>query len=73
MTDTMLAAVYHGPNDLRVEPRPLPVIGPGDVLLKVETATIGGNTDSASNAMGWMALQECLVVLRGEPPQHRVI
>ena len=42
MTATMLAAVYHGPNDLRVETRPLPEIGPGDVLLKVETATICG-------------------------------
>ncbi|MFQ5972011.1 MAG: alcohol dehydrogenase catalytic domain-containing protein [Alphaproteobacteria bacterium] len=29
-----MAAVYHGPNDLRLEERPVPTIGPGEVLLK---------------------------------------
>ena len=38
----MLAAVYHDPNDLRVEERPVPNLEAGDVLLKVETATICG-------------------------------
>ena len=42
MSETMIAAVYHGPNDLRVEQYPVPAIGEGDVLLKVETATICG-------------------------------
>ncbi|MBK8136776.1 MAG: phosphoglycerate dehydrogenase [Chloroflexi bacterium] len=50
---------------------------PDDALIVhpnvIVTPHIGGNTDSATNAMGWMALQECLAVLRGEPPQHRVI
>jgi len=32
---TMTAAVYHGPNDLRVESVPVPEIGPGDVLVRV--------------------------------------
>jgi L-iditol 2-dehydrogenase len=32
---TMKAAVYHGANDLRVEPVPVPRIGPGDVLVRV--------------------------------------
>ena len=38
----MLAAVYHGPNDLRVENCPIPEIGPDEALLKVESAGICG-------------------------------
>jgi L-iditol 2-dehydrogenase len=38
----MLAAVYHGPNDLRVEQVPTPEIGPGEALLKVHSASICG-------------------------------
>jgi L-iditol 2-dehydrogenase len=38
----MLAAVYHGPNDLRVEDVPLPAIGKGEILVKVESASICG-------------------------------
>jgi len=38
----MLAAVYHGPNDLRVEDYPTPVIGPDEALLKVVSAGICG-------------------------------
>ena len=38
----MLAAVYHGPDDLRVEERPVPPIGPDDALLKVASAGICG-------------------------------
>jgi D-3-phosphoglycerate dehydrogenase len=34
---------------------------------------MGAHTDSATNAMGWMALRECLAVLRGENPLHRVV
>jgi len=30
------------------------------------------HSDSAMNAMGWMALQDCLAVLRGKEPQHPV-
>jgi len=40
--DTMLAAVYHGPNDIRLEQRPVPVVGPDEVLLKVTNAGICG-------------------------------
>ncbi len=36
----MLAAVYHGPNDLRVEEVPVPQIGPGELLVKVRNASI---------------------------------
>ncbi len=42
MTQTMLAAVYHGPNDLRVETVPVPVIGAGEVLVKVVSSSICG-------------------------------
>lgn len=38
----MLAATYHGPEDLRVEQVPIPKIGPGEVLLKVNSASICG-------------------------------
>lgn len=38
----MLAAVYHGPNDLRVEEVDLPKTGPGDLLVKVLSASICG-------------------------------
>ncbi len=38
----MIAAVYHGPNDLRVEEVPRPEIGPNEVLLKVLDASICG-------------------------------
>ena len=38
----MLAAVYHGPNDLRVENVPLPEIRKGEILVKVLSASICG-------------------------------
>ncbi|HEX5838032.1 MAG TPA: zinc-dependent dehydrogenase [Anaerolineales bacterium] len=38
----MLAAVYHGPNDLRVEEVPLPQISNGELLVKVLSASICG-------------------------------
>jgi L-iditol 2-dehydrogenase len=38
----MLAAVYHGPNDLRVEDVPVPKIGKGELLVKVLCASICG-------------------------------
>jgi L-iditol 2-dehydrogenase len=39
----MLAAVWHGPNDLRLENRPLPKVLPGTVLIKVEACAICGS------------------------------
>lgn len=38
----MIAAVYHGPHDIRVEAVPKPEIGPEEVLLKVLNASICG-------------------------------
>jgi D-3-phosphoglycerate dehydrogenase len=39
----------------------------------IATPHLGSQTDSATNRMGWMALKECLAVLRGEAPSHRVV
>jgi L-iditol 2-dehydrogenase len=38
----LLAAVYHGPNDMRLEQVPEPSVGPGDLLVKVSAAGICG-------------------------------
>jgi L-iditol 2-dehydrogenase len=38
----MLAAVYHGPNDLRVENVSIPKVGKGELLVKVVSASICG-------------------------------
>ena len=37
------------------------------------TPHMGAHTDDAANNMGWWALNDCLAVLRGEEPDHRVI
>lgn len=42
MSDKMIAAVYHGPNDIRVEEREIPEIGPDEALLKVISTGICG-------------------------------
>jgi len=39
----------------------------------IATPHLGAQTDGATNAMGRMALQDCLAVLRGQQPLHRVI
>jgi L-iditol 2-dehydrogenase len=39
---TMRAAVYRGVNDVRVETIPVPEIGPGEVLVKIDTCGICG-------------------------------
>lgn len=38
----MLAAVYHGPNDVRLEEVSVPAIGPDEILVKVLTASLCG-------------------------------
>lgn len=38
----------------------------------IVTPHMGAHSDSAIRAMGWAALRECLAVLRGEEPRHRV-
>jgi phosphoglycerate dehydrogenase-like enzyme len=37
------------------------------------TPHCGAHTDDATNAMGWMALRDCLAVLAGRAPAHRVV
>ncbi len=41
-SSTMLAAAFYGPNDIRVEERPVPKIEAGEALLKVASASICG-------------------------------
>ncbi len=48
---TMLAAVYRGVNDVRLETVPVPPIGPGELLLRVHTCGICG-TDLKKIATG---------------------
>ncbi|HLZ59079.1 MAG TPA: alcohol dehydrogenase catalytic domain-containing protein [Ktedonosporobacter sp.] len=38
----MLAAMFYGPMDVRMEERPVPEVGPGEVLLRVAVATTCG-------------------------------
>ena len=42
-SNTMLAAVLYGPNDLRLEHRPIPKIVPGSIILKVDSCAICGS------------------------------
>ncbi|MFN2195877.1 MAG: phosphoglycerate dehydrogenase [Anaerolineales bacterium] len=37
------------------------------------TPHMGAHTDGATNAMGWMALKDCLAVLQGQAPLYRVV
>lgn len=39
----------------------------------IATPHMGAHTDGATQAMGWMAMRDCLAVLRGDPPQYRVV
>jgi len=39
---TMRAVVYHGINDLRLETVPVPVIGPGELLVRIATCGVCG-------------------------------
>src|SRR5437016_13840947 len=48
---TMLAAVYRGVNDVRMETVPVPEIGPGELLVRVHTCGICG-TDRKKIATG---------------------
>lgn len=43
MSGLMRAAVWHGPNDLRVEQRPIPEATPGSVVVRVRACTICGS------------------------------
>ena len=49
---------------------------PANPLLKlpqvIATPHLGAQTDGATSNMGWLALQDCLAVLKGEEPKFRV-
>jgi D-3-phosphoglycerate dehydrogenase len=38
----------------------------------IVTPHMGAHTDSATTNMGWLAMNDCLAVLRGEQPKYRV-
>ncbi len=38
----------------------------------IATPHTSAHTDDAVNSMGWMAFRDCLAVLRGDKPEHRV-
>lgn len=48
----MIAAVFHGPGDIRIETVPTPEVGPGDVLVRVRAAAVCG-TDLRIFASGF--------------------
>lgn len=39
----------------------------------IVTPHMGAHTDSATSNMGWLAMNDCLAVLRGEEPKYRVV
>jgi phosphoglycerate dehydrogenase-like enzyme len=39
----------------------------------IATPHLGAQTDGATDHMGWWSLNDCLAVLRGEPPLYRVV
>jgi len=38
----------------------------------IATPHLGAQTDGATSNMGWLAMQDCLAVLRGDEPKYRV-
>ncbi|MGD1066505.1 MAG: alcohol dehydrogenase catalytic domain-containing protein [Vulcanimicrobiaceae bacterium] len=51
MTQTMRAAVYHGPRDIRIEEVPVPTPAPGELLVRVHANGICG-TDASEYVAG---------------------
>ncbi len=39
----------------------------------IVTPHLGAQTDGATSNMGWLAMRDCLAVLRGENPKYRVV
>jgi (R,R)-butanediol dehydrogenase / meso-butanediol dehydrogenase / diacetyl reductase len=56
------AAVYHGPGDIRLEDRPVPVPGPGEVLVRVLRSGVCG-----TDATEWTAGPRTFPVSRAHP------
>jgi threonine dehydrogenase-like Zn-dependent dehydrogenase len=58
---SMRVAVYHSNHDVRLEERPVPAIGPGDLLVKVRASGICG-----SDVMEWYRIKQAPIVLGHE-------
>jgi len=61
MAGTMRVAVYHNNHDVRVEERPIPRIGPKELLVKVHASGICG-----SDLLEWYRVPKAPVVLGHE-------
>jgi len=61
MADTMNVAVYYSNHDVRIEERPVPRIGPGELLVKVMASGICG-----SDVMEWYRIRKAPIVLGHE-------
>ncbi len=61
MTDLMRVAVYHRNDDLRIEERPIPRVGPGETLVRVRSSGICG-----SDVMEWYRVPKAPIVLGHE-------
>ena len=57
----MRVAMYYNNHDVRVEEMPVPEIGPGELLVKVEASGICG-----SDVMEWYRIQKAPMVLGHE-------
>ena len=57
----MRVAMYYNNNDVRIEQMPVPSIGPGELLLRIEASSICG-----SDVMEWYRIQRAPVVLGHE-------
>jgi len=58
---TQRAAVYYSNRDLRIEARPVPEIGPGELLLKIHASGICG-----SDVLEWYRIRKAPIVLGHE-------
>jgi len=61
MAGTMRVAVYHNNHDVRVEERPVPAIGPRELLVKVHASGICG-----SDVLEWYRVPKAPIVLGHE-------
>jgi len=62
MDGTMKVAVYYNNHDVRLEERPIPQIGPGELLVRVESCGLcGGDT------MEWYLVHKAPIILGHEP------
>ncbi len=57
----MRAAVYYNNNDIRIEEMPVPEIGPGEILVRIESSGICG-----SDVMEWYRVKKAPLVLGHE-------